>query len=174
MIGPVTRNGLDPDRLRQGSFFSREGKRRVPGTNSVATSRELAKLLLRMEQGRLVDWWSSLQLKRLLYLTDGRIRYASSPALDDSAVYFKSGSLYSCRPEPRFSCEKYAGNVRNFMNSVAVVETPRTGRTLHYVAVVLSNVLRRNSVEEHRDLAARIQRLVEASHPSETARLERP
>jgi hypothetical protein len=37
-------------------------------------------------------------------------------------VFFKSGSLYSCKPEDGFVCEKYMGDVRNMMNSVAVVE----------------------------------------------------
>lgn len=35
---PVTRNGLDLGSLRQGSFFTREGKKRVPGTSSYATA----------------------------------------------------------------------------------------------------------------------------------------
>ena len=39
-------------------------------------------------------------------------------------VYFKSGALYGCEPEPDFVCKKYHGNVRNFMNSVAIVEAP--------------------------------------------------
>ncbi len=39
LTAPVTRNGLDVERLRQGSFFSRNAKRRVPGTNSVSTTR---------------------------------------------------------------------------------------------------------------------------------------
>ncbi|MBW2578217.1 MAG: hypothetical protein JRE38_09140, partial [Deltaproteobacteria bacterium] len=34
---PLTRNGLDVSKLRQGSFFTREGKARIPGTNSAAT-----------------------------------------------------------------------------------------------------------------------------------------
>jgi hypothetical protein len=115
-----------------------------------------------MEQGKLVDAWSSLEIKRLLYLTDRRIRYASSPALSDSAVYFKSGSLYSCKPEAGFVCEKYHGNVKNYMNSLAVVESTG-GKRLHYLSVVLSNVLRKNSAVEHETLATRIHHLIEES-----------
>jgi hypothetical protein len=169
MLGPLARNGLDAEKLRQGSFFTREGKRRVPGTNSLATARELMKYAVRMEQGALVDPWSSLQIKRLLYLTDIRIRYASHPALDESAVYYKSGSLYGCQPEPGFECGKYMGNRMNYMNSLAIVESEEGGRSLDYIVVVLSNVLKKNSLEEHRELARRIHRLIESLHPPKPA-----
>jgi len=166
---PVTRNGLDLEALRQGSFFTRRGKQLVSGTNSVATPRELLRFALRMEQGRLVDEWSSLEIKRLLYLTDRRIRYASSPALEDAAVYFKSGSLYSCRPEPGFECKKYHGNKRNFMNSMTIVETTDRKQPLHYLSVVLSNVLRKNSAVEHQTLATRIHRLIQGRYDQSLA-----
>ena len=168
MLTPLRRNGLDPERFRQGSFFTREGKRRVPGTNSLATAGELMRFLVRLEQGRLVDPWSSLEIKRLLYLTDRRIRYASSPELERAAVYFKSGSLYSCRPEPEFECEKYHGNVKNYMNSIAIVESREKGRSLHYLVVVLSNVLRKNSAVAHQTLGTRIHRLIASMHPAGT------
>jgi hypothetical protein len=164
VLGPIRRSGLDPRFLAQGSFFTRGAKARVAGAGSTATARELLHYLVRMEQGKLVDPWSSLQIKRLLYLSDVRIRFASQPALDDAAVYFKSGSLYACRPEPRFACSKYHGNVKNYMNSVAVVEAEEQGRSLHYVAVVLSNVLRKDSTEVHRDLALRLHQQVERRH----------
>lgn len=167
--GPVRRNGLDLKQLRQGSFFTREGKRRVPGTSSYATSRELMHFMLLMEQGSLVDEWSSLEIKRLLYLTDRRIRYGASPALADSALVFKSGSLYSCRPESGFTCEKYRGNKANYMNSMVGVETLE-GDKLHYMVVVLSNVLKKNSAVEHQELATRIHRMLQHyHHPEATA-----
>ena len=166
---PVRRAGLDLERLRQGSFFSHVGKQRVPGTSSTSTPRELLRYLVKLEQGKLVDAFSSLEIKKLLYLTDRRIRYASSPALADAAVYFKSGSLYSCQPEPGFACGKYMGNVRNYMNSTAIVEVSDRRPSLHYIAVVLSNVLRRNSAVEHQTLGTRIHRLVESLHPAEVA-----
>jgi len=163
---PITRNGLNLEQLRQGSFFTREGKRKVPGGgNSYATARELMKLLLRMEQGRLVDEFSSRELKRLLYMTERRIRYASSPALSDAAVYFKSGSLYKCKQEPGFKCGKYQGNVKNYMNSVAIVEHPAAGRHLDYMVTLISNVLRKNSAVDHQTLGTRIHRLIEKAHP---------
>ena len=160
LLEPLARNGLDSSRLRQGSFFTKYGKRQAPGTNSVCTTRELMIYLMRMEQGRLVDAWSSLQLKKLLYMTQWRIRYASSPALSDAAVYFKSGSFYRCRPEPGFVCRKYEGNVQNLMNSVAVVESPG----LYYMVTITSNVLRKNSALEQQTLATRLHRLLQSLH----------
>jgi hypothetical protein len=49
-VEPLTRNGLDVGMLRQGSFFTAEGKRLVTGVgNSYGTARELMELVLRME-----------------------------------------------------------------------------------------------------------------------------
>jgi hypothetical protein len=164
---PVTRNGLDLELLRQGSFFTAEGKKRVPGPgSSYGCARELMQYILRMEQGRLVDEFSSREIKRLLYMTERRIRYASSPALKDAAVYFKSGSLYQCRKEEGFTCGQYRGNVRNYMNSVAIVESPAGDYRLDYMVTLISNVLRRNSAVDHQTLATRIHRLIEAAHPA--------
>jgi len=167
MTEPIERNGLDPGKLRQGSFFTRTGQARVPGTSSVATARELLRFVVQMEKGRLVDPWSSLEIKRLLYLTDRRIRYAASRALWDFPVFFKSGSFYSCRPEPGFECGRHRGNRFNYMNSVAVVEGGEAQPDLWYAAAVLSNVLRRDSAEIHETLGERIHRLV-APAPAET------
>jgi len=166
-VEPLVRNGFDTAMLRQGSFFTAEGKRLVQGVgNSYGTARELAKLMLRLEEGRVVDEWSSRQVKRLLYMTERRIRYASSPALADAAVYYKSGSLYKCQKEEGFNCGPYRGNVRNYMNSVIIVESPAEGRRLHYVVTLISNVLRKNSAGEHQAIATRIQRLLQEMHPA--------
>jgi len=163
---PITRNGLDIEQLRQGSFLTREGKQKVNGGgNSYGTARELMNYILRMEQGRLVDEFSSRQIKRLLYMTERRIRYARSPAIADSAVYFKSGSLYKCKEEEGFDCGPYIGNVRNYMSSVAVVEYPLDENRLFYIATLNSNVLRQNSAVEHETLGTRIHRLIEKAHP---------
>jgi hypothetical protein len=161
---PLSRNGLDLKALRQGSFFTREGKRRVPGSGlSYGTARELIKFLLRMEQGRLVDAFSSREMKRLTYMTERRIRYASSPVLSDAAVYFKSGSLYKCAPGS--ACRKYHGTVINFMNSVAIVESPAGSRRLYYLVALMSNVLGKNSAVDHQTLATRLHRLIEKRPP---------
>ena len=151
--------------VRQGSFFTREGKRLVAGGGlSYATARSLMQYLLRMEKGELVDEWSSRALKRLLYMTERRIRYASSPALRDAALYFKSGSLYSCQPEEGFKCGKYKGNKRNFMNSIAIVEADIDGQRLHYIVTLVSNVLRENSAVAHQTLGTRIHQLIRQRH----------
>ena len=162
---PVTRNGMDLSQIRQGSFFTRQGKKNVSGGgNSYATAHSLMQLILRMEQGRLVDEWTSRQLKRLLYMTERRIRYASSPALKDAAVYFKSGSWYKCKAEEGFKCGKYKGNVINYMNSVAIVEQEIGGKKLHYVVIVISNVLRKNSAVDHQTLGTEMHRLIKQRH----------
>jgi len=164
---PLIRNGLDIEKLRQGSFFTRKGKQLVPGTNSYGTTRELMNLMLKIEKGNLIDDFSSREIKRLLYMTERRIRYASHPALKDSAVYFKSGSLYKCGedPDPDFICEKYHGNVMNLMNSVAIIETPAGDHRLHYIVTMTSNILKVNSAVAHQTLAMRIHRLIEKMHP---------
>lgn len=158
---PIVRNGMDLEQLRQGSFFTWKGKRVVPGTTSYATPQELMRWLIKLEQGKLVDAFSSREIKRLLYMTQRRIRYASAPALADSAVYFKSGSLYKCKSEPGFTCKKYQGNVTNMLNSVAIIEAPAAERQLYYMVVVMSNVLRKNSAVVHQTLATRIHRMLE-------------
>jgi len=161
---PIARNGLKKGELRQGSFFTRTGKNRVPGTSSYATASELLHYLTQMEQGKLVDEFSSLEIKKLLYLTDGRVRYGASAALDDSAIYFKSGSLYSCQPEPGYTCEKYKGNKWNFLSSATVIDSRESDPPMYYMAVVLSNVLKKNSAEEHENLATKIHELLLKHH----------
>ncbi len=167
---PLGRNGLDLAKLRQGAFFSREGKKRVPASSgSTSTAGELMKYLVQMEKGELVDAWSSREIKKLLYLTDQRIRYASSPVLDDSAVYFKSGSLYGCKPEKGYDCGKFLGNRINYMNSMVIVESHDRDPQIRYAVVVLSNVLRKNSSEVHQQMGAEIHRIIQGFHPERTA-----
>ena len=162
---PVTRNGLSLDQVRQGSFFTAQGKKNVDGGgNSYATARSLMELMLMVEEGRFVDEWSSVQIKRLLYMTERRIRYASAPALKEAAVYFKSGSLYKCKEEESFKCSAYHGNVINYMNSVAIVEQEIDGVKLHYIVIVISNVLRKNSAEDHQALGNEIHHIIEQQH----------
>jgi len=162
---PATRNGIDLGKLRQGHFFTREGKTRIPGVRSTSTPGELLKFYVLMEQGKLVDPWSSREIKKLLYLTDKRIRYAASPSLADSAVYFKSGSLYGCKPEKGFDCGKFRGNRMNFMNSMVIIESIDRNPPVRYAVVVLSNVLRKDSSELHQQLGANIHRIMQESHP---------
>jgi hypothetical protein len=153
---PMRESGLDTGKLRIGTFFTSNASRVIPGTASYATPNELLRWLIKMEQGKLVDAWSSLELKRLLYFTRFRYRYASSPALRDAAVYFKSGSLFECAPEPGYQCVQYRGNKVNLMHSVAVVES---GAKVYLVAM-MSNVLRLNSAVEHQTIATLIERIM--------------
>jgi hypothetical protein len=163
---PLVAAGIDTANLQQGSFWTGKSKAIVPGTVSFATPRELARLLFRMEQGRLVDEWSSLQMKKYMYLTKRRYRYSYAPELADSAVFFKSGSLYSCRPEEGFRCDKYMGNVQNLMNSVAIVESPGEHRT-RYMVTLMSNVLRFNSAWDHSRIAAAVHETIRTNVPQE-------
>jgi len=152
---PLQAAGLDTSNIQQGSMWTSSSKHKVPGTVSFATPRELARFAFRIEQGRMVDEWSSLEMKKYMYLTKRRYRYAYAPELREDAVFFKSGSLYQCRPEEGFRCEKYMGNVRNMMNSVAVVEGDEEGEPF-YVSTLMSNVLRFNSAWDHSRIAAAV------------------
>jgi hypothetical protein len=155
---PLTAAGLDTARLRLGTMFTSNASAAIPGTASYASPNELLRWLVKLEQGKLVDAWSSLELKKLLYFVRPRYRYASSPALRRAAVFFKSGSLFECTPEPGFTCAAYQGNKRNLMHSVAVVESERKV----YLVAIMSNVLRVNSAVEHHAIAGEIERLIQA------------
>jgi len=155
---PIRAAGISREEWRLGSFFTKTGKSIIPAEGgSRATPTGYMKYLIALERGKIVDAWSSLEIKRLLYMTARRIRYASSPALSNAAVYFKSGSQYRCKPEPDFKCGKYMGNVENIMNSVAIVEQ-EDGRI--YLIGMMSNVLRKNSAVEHQTLATYIDRIL--------------
>lgn len=160
----LVQNGLDPARMRQGSFFTRTGNRRVQVTNSYATPEQLVRFLYRLEAGTLVDEFSSREIKRLMYMTQRRIRYASHPALNEAAVYFKSGSYYQCHDRSQ-GCPKYKGDKTNRLASVAIVESPAGAPAHHYLVAVMSNVLSVNSAVAHQTLAMRIHRMIERAHP---------
>jgi hypothetical protein len=165
---PLRRVGIDPTTFRLRRFFTRGAGRYIRTQPSRATPRAVLQWALAMEQGRIVDRWSSRELKRLLYLTRRRIRYAYAKELRDAAVYFKSGSLYGCKPEEGFRCRKYRGNRINVLNSCAIVETrgpsPADRPAQHYAVVVMSNVLRRNASYDHAVLAGEIHRLILERH----------
>ena len=156
----LRQNDLDMSRLYHTSLFTSRGRELIPSDGSAATSREFVRLLLRMEQARLVDPFSSIELKRLLLLTQTRIRFASAPELDSAAVYFKSGSLSRCTPARQASCRQFYGNAVNLMNSVAIVEAPAGEPRHHYLVVMSSNVLSKDSAAEHAQIAAGIQELI--------------
>ena len=119
---PLRDLGISEEEWRLGKMFTRGASNIIPPKGgSTGSPAGLMKYLIAVERGKLIDEASSLEVKRLMYMTDRRIRYAASPALTDAAVYFKSGSLYKCKPEEGYECGKYKGNVDNFMNSVAII-----------------------------------------------------
>lgn len=166
---PLIAAGLDPELLRIRTMFTNGAQRAIPGRGSLATPRTLVRWLLRLEQGRLVDEWSSLEMKRLIYYTRRRYRYAFSPALNEAAVYFKSGSLYRCVPEDGYSCGQYMGNAENLMHSLAIVESPAGAENPRvYLVSMMSNVLKVNSASEHMEIGTQIERLIASLHPAPT------
>lgn len=155
---PLLALGIPKEEWRLGSMFTHGAKSIIPGEGgSIGCPLGLIKFLAAMERGKIVDRESSLEMKRLLYMTDRRIRYGTSPRLVDAALYFKSGSLYKCKTEEGFECKKYSGNVENYMNSVAIVEH-KDGTV--YLVALMSNVLKKNSNIDHQTLATRIDDIV--------------
>lgn len=155
---PLREVGITREEFHLGSMFTRDAKALVPGEGGTrASAQGMMKFLVAMERGKIVDSASSLEIKRLMYSTDRRIRYAASTALDNAAVYFKSGSLYKCQPEEGFECKKYQGNVENNMNSVVIVEQP-DGTV--YMVTLMSNVLKKNSANDHFALASQIDKII--------------
>ncbi|WP_378179814.1 serine hydrolase [Aquimarina sp. SS2-1] len=155
---PLRNLGITEDEWRLGTFFTR-GVNPYVGSKggSIGSPLGLMKWMVQLEQGKIVDEKSSLEIKRLMYMTDRRIRYAQAPELRDAAVYFKSGSLYKCDKTKGETCGKYKGNVYNYMNSVAIVE--HTDGT-KYMVCLMTNVLRKNSAGDHLALASRIDQTI--------------
>ncbi|MDR6300853.1 serine hydrolase [Mesonia maritima] len=155
---PLQKLNISRDEWRLGSFFTSGANKYVGDIGgSIGTPLGLMKYLVQLEQGKVVDQESSLEIKRLMYMTDRRIRYAYSPRLRDAAVYFKSGSLYSCDRSNGKTCGEYAGNVYNYMNSVAIVEHPNGAK---YMVCLMTNVLRKNSAYDHMILASDIDKAI--------------
>jgi hypothetical protein len=142
-------NNFDPGKLMQASLFTREGKKFIPSVGSTVQAREMLRLLHKMEQGRLIDPWSSREMKNLLYLTQKRIRYSNSYLLDEAAVYYKSGSLYSGGPP-------YQGRTRNILHSGVVVEAPAEAPKVHYLLMLSTNILVKDSLVLHEEIAGYI------------------
>ena len=152
---PLRKLGISEDEWRLGGFFTDGAERFVSRQGgSIGSPKGLMKFLISLEQGKVVDSLSSLEMKRLMYMTDRRIRYAHSSRLDSAAVYFKSGSFYKCDRNKNPNCGDYAGNVYNYMNSVIIVEHPNGGPK--YMVCLMTNVLNKNSASDHMYLASRI------------------
>ena len=155
---PLRELGISEDDWRLGGVFT-NGPDRYVGRmgGSIGTPKGLMKYLVQLEQGKVIDSASSLEMKRLLYLTDRRIRYARSSRLDSARVYFKSGSFYSCDRSKETFCGEYAGNKFNYMNSVITVEHPDGKK---YIVCLMTNVLSKNSAGAHMYLATEIDKVI--------------
>lgn len=155
---PLRQLGITHEEWRLGSFFTGGANTYVGDKGgSIGTPLGLMKFLVQLEQGKVIDEASSLEMKRLMYMTDRRIRYAQSPSLKEAAVYFKSGSLYKCDRSKGEECGKYMGNVMNYMNSIIIVEQPDNCK---YIVALMSNVLRKNSASDHMYLANLIDKAI--------------
>jgi len=165
---PLRAMGITEDEWRLGGFFTNGGERYVGRMGgSIGSPKGLMKFLINLEQGKAVDSLSSLEMKRIMYQTERRIRYAYSHELDSAAVYFKSGSFYKC-DKSKGACGDYAGNVFNYMNSVIIVEHPNDGPK--YIVCLMTNVLRKNSATDHMYLASRIDKVLqEVNQPKASA-----
>ena len=155
---PLRELGITEEEWKLGGMFTRPAGKYVGRKGgSIGTPKGLMKYLVKLEQGKVIDAKSSLEMKRLLYMTDRRIRYAKSTRLDSAAVYFKSGSFYKCDREKNPNCKSYAGNVFNYMNSVIIVEHPNNTK---YIVCLMTNVLNKNSAGAHMYLASKIDDLI--------------
>ncbi|MEH6656243.1 serine hydrolase [Leeuwenhoekiella marinoflava] len=156
---PLRKMGITEDEWRLGGFFTNGGERYVGRMGgSIGSPKGLMKFLINLEQGKAIDSLSSVEMKRIMYQTERRIRYAYSHELDSAAVYFKSGSFYKC-DKSKGACGDYAGNVFNYMNSVIIVEHPNGGPK--YIVCLMTNVLRKNSATDHMYLAGRIDKAIQ-------------
>ncbi|PPK96750.1 beta-lactamase family protein [Nonlabens xylanidelens] len=162
---PLRNLGITNDEWRLGSLFT-NGPDRYVGSKggSIGTPKGLMKYFIKLEQGLVVDEESSLEIKRLLYMTDRRIRYGASPQLNDAAVYFKSGSFYSNNKSLGTPYGEYKGNVYNYMNSVCIVEHPSG---VNYIVCLESNVLSKNSAGAHLYLASAIDKAIRKKYEIE-------
>ncbi len=155
---PLSEVCIEGDEWRLGTLFTRGATSYIPGKGgSLGTPQGLMKWMVALERGVLIDYESSLEIKRLMYMTDRRIRYGANASLKEAAIYFKSGSLYKCDRTTMPDCGKYKGNVQNFMNSVAIIEQPDSTT---YIVALMTNVLKKNSNSDHNALAGSIDKII--------------
>lgn len=163
---PLLEIGLDTAQLKLRTFFTNTAAGIVPGEASLVTPEQLVRWMVKLEQGKVVDRWSSLEIKKLMYFTRRRYRYAASPRLDSAAVFFKSGSLFRCKPEAGYECVQYKGNLQNLMHSVAIIESPAGSDRPHvYLVAMMSDVLKVNSAQAHQEIAGRVEQLIRTLDP---------
>ena len=184
---PLLDAGLDPEVFKLRLYFTTGAGKYIRSQPCSATALSLVQWLLRVEQGRMVDEWSSLELKKMLYLTRRRVRYLHTHKLDNFAAFFKSGSLFKFKPETTLRVQ-YEGDAQNVLNSLIEIDTTppppealaavtgptatlaaktpsvnAAGKPYVYLVAVMSNELKRNAAEDHARLAEAIHALVTAT-----------
>ncbi|MEM6531383.1 MAG: hypothetical protein AAF654_02100 [Myxococcota bacterium] len=180
---PIVRAGLDPELFFLKMYFTKNANRYIRSAASRATPIGVVAWMVKVEQGKMIDRWSSQELKKMLYLTRRRVRYLGTRKLDAHAAFFKSGSLYQCKPEPGYTCIAYQGNVVNVLNSLVEIETappppdessaspepftpevdspaPERYRPHVYIVAVMSNELKRNAAMDHARLAEQVHAVI--------------
>ena len=118
---PLVDAGIDPEVMRLRLYFTTGANRYIKSKSCGATPFTIIQWMLKVEQGRMVDEFSSLELKKMLYLTRRRVRYFYTKTLNDFGAFFKTGSLY------RFSENaeriQYQGDLVNVLNAMVEVDT---------------------------------------------------
>ena len=184
---PLLDAGLDPEVFRLRLYFTTGAGKYIRSKSSGATALSLVQWLLRVEQGRMVDEWSSLELKKMMYLTRRRVRYLHTHKLDNFAAFFKSGSLFKFKPETTERVQ-YEGDELNILNSLIEIDTTppppealaavtgptadlaaktpsvnAAGKPYIYLVAVMSNELKRNAAEDHARLAEAVHAMITAT-----------
>jgi hypothetical protein len=184
---PMLDAGLDPEIFRLRLYFTKGAGKYIRSQSCGATPLSLVQWLLTVEQGRMVDEWSSLELKKMLYLTRRRVRYLHTPKLHNFGAFFKSGSLYRFKPETTERVQ-YQGDLVNVLNSLIEIDTTppppeamaavvagptadaaakspaknAAGQPFVYIVAVMSNELKRNAAMDHARLAEAIHTIITA------------
>lgn len=119
---PLLDAGISPEEFRLRLYFARGASKYVGSNTCGATAFTMSQWMLRVEQGRMVDEWSSRELKKMLYLTRRRARYLYTHKLDNFGAFFKSGSFYRFTANA-VSHAKYEGDEINVLNSLIEIDT---------------------------------------------------
>ena len=138
----------------------------MPGPgDSYGTARELMRYLLRMEQGRLVDEFSSREIKRLIYVTERRIRYAVVAGARRRGGLLQVGLALRVREGARLRLRAVRGQRQELHELDRDHRVPgRRAEAATTWCTLVSNVLRKNSAAEHQALATRLQQLIVTRH----------
>jgi len=191
---PLIDAGIDPELFRLRLYFTSGANKYIKSGPSRTTPYAVVKWMLRVEQGRLVDEFSSLELKKMLYLTRRRVRYLYTKKLDNYGAWFKSGSLY--RFSEKAERIQYQGDIINVLNALIEIDTtppppepipkvdepkgadkqeapPAADGTTQtppapphvYIVAVMSNELTRNAAIDHSRLAEAVHELITSEPP---------